>query len=185
MPGGDPKAVRLLVLDVDGCLTDGSIMYDADGRETKRFSVRDGLGIAAWRRLGLPVAIITGRESAMVTRRAGELGITRVYQGVRDKAAALAEVLSDLAIEPEQAAAFGDDWNDLPMLAAVGFAACPADAADEVKQIADYVCGKPGGHGAVREVIDHLLRASGRLEAALASYRLPAAGGTSPAGSGQ
>ncbi|MGP1271886.1 MAG: KdsC family phosphatase [Phycisphaerales bacterium] len=166
----DPAAVRLIVLDVDGCLTDGSIFLDDDGREIKRFNIKDGLGLAAWQQLGGHAAIITGRTSGSLAARARELGITRVYQGVRDKGAALAQLLDDLGLSPEQTAAVGDDWNDLPMLSRVGFPACPADASDAVKQRAAFIASRPGGHGAVRELIEHLLSAQGRMDQALALY---------------
>ena len=167
--------IRLLVLDVDGCLTDGSIMLDSEGRETKRFNIKDGLGLAAWQKLGYHAAIITGRSSGSLEARARELGITRLYQGVRDKAAALTELLDDLGLDPSQAAAMGDDWNDLPMLTRVGLSACPADASHAVRDRVAFVSTKPGGTGAVRELIEHILIGQGRLDEAIGQYFRPEA----------
>lgn len=170
MPKADPARVRLLVLDVDGCLTDGSIYLDAEGRETKRFNIKDGLGIAVWLKLGFNVAVITGRSSESLIVRCKELGITHLHQGVKDKGAKLAEVLASVGCAAEEAAAFGDDWNDLPVLKRVGVAMCPADASDGVRAIADFVSTLPGGHGAAREGIEMLLEAKGLMGEALALY---------------
>lgn len=170
MPKADPAQIRLLILDVDGCLTDGSISLDHEGRETKTFNIKDGLGIAAWLKLGLGIAVITGRTSEALRHRCRELGITDLHQGVKDKGAKLAEVLSAVGCTPDETAAFGDDWNDLPVLRRVGVAMCPADASDEVRLIADFVSAHPGGHGAVREGIEMILQAKGLMQEALALY---------------
>lgn len=163
--------IRLLVLDVDGCLTDGRIAVDAGGWESKAFHVKDGLGLRVWQDLGRHAAIVTGRRSGSVTARAQELGIGRVYQGVKAKDVALAEILEDLRLPASAAAAMGDDWNDLPMLTRVGLAACPSDAAEQVRALCGFVSSRPGGGGAVRELVDHLLAAQGLLEQAVARYR--------------
>ena len=170
MPKADPANVRLLILDVDGCLTDGSVHLDGEGRETKRYNIKDGLGISVWLRLGLPVVVITGRTSDSLIARCKELGITELHQGVKDKGAKLTEVLSAVGCEAEEAAAFGDDWNDLPILKRVGVAMCPADASDEIRAMADFVSARPGGHGAVREGIEMILAAKGLMARALALY---------------
>jgi len=170
MPKADPAQIRLLILDVDGCLTDGSVFLDGEGRETKRFNIKDGLGISVWQKLGLPVAVITGRTSESLVARCRELGITELHQGVKDKGTKLAEVLGIVGCEAHEAAAFGDDWNDLPVLKRVGVAMCPADASDEVRAIADFVSAKPGGHGAVREGIEMILASKGLMERAVALY---------------
>ncbi len=170
MPKADPAQIRLLILDVDGCLTDGSIFLDGEGRETKRFNIKDGLGISVWQKLGLPVAVITGRTSESLIARCRELGITELHQGVKDKGGKLAEVLRAVGCEAHEAAAFGDDWNDLPILNRVGVAMCPSDASDEVRAIADFVSAHAGGHGAVREGIEMILAAKGLMERALALY---------------
>ncbi len=172
MPNADPANIRLLILDVDGCLTDGSVFLDGQGRETKRFNIKDGLGIAVWQKLGLPVVVITGRTSDSLIARCKELGITGLHQGVKDKGAKLAEVLAAVGCSADEAGAFGDDWNDLPILKRVGVALCPADASDEVRAIADFVSTRPGGHGAVREGIEMILAAKGLRERALSFYDL-------------
>ncbi len=163
----DPSAIRLLVLDCDGVLTDGSINIDDDGVETKSFNVRDGFGIALWRRMGYEVAIITGRSSRALQFRAAELGIRHLHQGVADKPAVLHDLLRRLGLAPEQAAYVGDDWPDLPAMAAVGYAVAPADAEPAVLRCAHFVTSRPGGRGCVRETVEHLLAAQNRLEEAL------------------
>ena len=167
----DPSQIKLLILDVDGCLTDGSISIDHRGDETKRFNIKDGLGIVVWHRLGLHTAIITGRTSHALETRCQELGIDRLHQGISDKWAVLQRILNELNIPASQAAAIGDDWNDLPILTRVGVPMCPADAADEVRAACCYVCDRPGGRGAVREAINWLIDAKGLTEQALSFYR--------------
>jgi len=169
----DAGPVRLLVLDVDGVMTDGGIIIDDDGRETKVFHVRDGFGIRLWQRLGGEAAIITGRCSRVVTHRAAELHITHVMQDVRDKGAALRTLLDRTGLQPEQAAAIGDDLNDLPLLAAVGYPMSVADAALEVRKAARFVTSRPGGRGAVREAIEHLLVAQRRWSEAVNLFARP------------
>ena len=153
------RRIRLLVLDVDGVLTDGRIYMSPDGEELKVFDVRDGAGIAAIRRAGIDVAIISGRSSTAVDRRAAELGIERVLQGVRDKGAAFAAVLDDMGATAEQTACVGDDVVDLPMMQRSGLAIAVADAHVDLRKAADFVTSLPGGRGAVREVCDLLLTA--------------------------
>jgi 3-deoxy-D-manno-octulosonate 8-phosphate phosphatase (KDO 8-P phosphatase) len=159
------------VLDVDGCLTDGTVALDHDGNETKRFNIKDGLGIRVWQDLGFGVAIVTGRTSGSLAARAKELGIETVIQGAKRKADALERVLADAGVDAFQVAAIGDDWNDLPVLERVGYPACPADAARLVHGIVAYRCEAAGGRGAVRELIEHLLAAKGLLEQAADRYR--------------
>lgn len=151
--------VRLLVLDVDGVLTDGGLAYAKDGEETKRFHVRDGFAMVAARRVGLEVAVISGRASDAVTRRMAELGLTEVHQGVGDKAAALGDLLARLGLGAREVAVMGDDLPDLPMMRMGGLALAPADAAPEVRRGADWRARCRGGAGAVREAIEWLLRA--------------------------
>lgn len=171
----DPASVRLLVLDVDGVMTDGRITLDGEHPEPKTFHVRDGLAIRQWISRGGRVAIVTGRSSPAVRARAGELGIDPVIQGAGDKAVALARVLAATGIDAANAAAMGDDLPDLPMLRGVGLPLAPADAVEEVRAVAAYVTGAPGGHGAVREAIEHLMRASGAWDSVVASFdRAPA-----------
>ncbi|HEX7549580.1 MAG TPA: HAD-IIIA family hydrolase [Candidatus Methylomirabilis sp.] len=162
--------VTLLLLDVDGVLTDGRIIYDADGREIKAFHVRDGHGIKMLQRAGVEVGIITGRRSPVVEIRARELGITLVRQGAPDKVATWREILNEKGLAPEETAYVGDDIVDIPVMRSVGFAATVRDAEAEVIEVADYVAGRRGGRGAVREIIDFLLHARGAWETATAAY---------------
>lgn len=154
------RRVRLLVLDVDGVLTDGRLYVAASGEEFKVFHVRDGAGIVALQRAGIAVAIISGRDSAAVSHRADELGIRHVRQGVADKAAALRSLLGELGVAAEQTACVGDDTPDLPMLAAAGLAIAVADAHPAVRAAAHWVTRVNGGCGAVRETCDLLLSAA-------------------------
>lgn len=159
--------IKLLVLDVDGTLTDGGIYYDATGNELKKFSVKDGAGLVALRRAGVQVMICTGRECEAVRRRAADLHLEYVYQNVGNKAAFLCDFFREHGLSREEVAYCGDDWNDLAAMALCGFVACPADAADAVKARADYVCPQKGGEGAVRGAAEEILRREGRLESAV------------------
>jgi 3-deoxy-D-manno-octulosonate 8-phosphate phosphatase (KDO 8-P phosphatase) len=159
------ERVRLLVLDVDGVLTDGTLIYSADGEDRKRFSARDGLAIRLLLKAGIEIAVITGRSSEVVNTRCGELGVRPelVVLGSRDKNADLERIERLLDIEDRtEVAAMGDDLPDLPLLARAGFAACPADAAPEVIAACDLVCGAVGGRGAVRELGELLLKAQSK-----------------------
>ncbi len=158
----DPAAVELLCLDVDGVLTDGSINLDDNGVETKRFHVRDGTGIRVWCRLGHRVALITGRSGNALRHRAGELEIDHVIQGSRDKAADLDKVLARMGLDAQQTAILADDLPDLPIMRRAGYPMAVADAVPEVLEAAVFVTTRPGGHGAVREAIEHLLKAKNR-----------------------
>jgi 3-deoxy-D-manno-octulosonate 8-phosphate phosphatase (KDO 8-P phosphatase) len=151
--------VRLLVLDVDGVLTDGRIYLPAVGDEIKVFDVRDGAGLGAVRRAGIEIAIISGRSAAAVDRRAQELGIRHVAQGVRDKGAELTRLLGLLGEEASACACIGDDVADLPMLERAGLSIAVADAHADVLRMVDWVTSRPGGRGAVREACDLLLSA--------------------------
>ncbi|MBX9623046.1 MAG: HAD hydrolase family protein [Gemmataceae bacterium] len=156
--------VELLLLDVDGVLTDGSILYADDGAELKRFHVRDGSGLKLWRLAGKRAAIVSGRKSVAVERRAAELGIAPVLQGRDDKLAAFAEVLAATGLTAGQVCAVGDDLPDLPVLLRAGVAVAVADASPEVREAADYVTMVPGGRGAVRDAIEWLLKLRGEWE---------------------
>lgn len=166
--------IELLILDVDGVLTDGRIVVNDQGVETKHFHVRDGLGLNLWRRAGRRSAIISGRSAEVVARRAAELKIDRLYQGIDDKGAAIGELLEDLDLEPSRACFVGDDLNDLPALRAVGLAACPADAVVEVRRAAHLTTRAAGGRGAVREVVETIMKAQGLWRAACERYGPPA-----------
>lgn len=168
--------VRLFLVDVDGVLTDGGIHYDGNGVEAKRFHVRDGHGIKMMRRAGIEVGIITGRTSEAVRIRAEELGVTRVRQGVFDKVAAWREILGETGLLPEESAYVGDDIVDIPLMRQVGFAAAVADAEEYVLSEADYVASRKGGHGAVREIIEFVLKSSGAWEKVSAKYFRPGEG---------
>jgi len=156
--------VRLLVLDVDGVMTDGRIIMDHEGREIKAFDVRDGHGIKLLRQAGIEVAILTGRNSPVVQKRADDLGIPRVCQGVHDKVAAYEEIVGEKGIKDEEACFVGDDLVDITLLKRVGLPICVADGVQEAKAAALYVTQCPGGRGAVREVCELLLQAQGRWE---------------------
>lgn len=162
--------IRLLVLDVDGVMTDGRIVYDDQGREIKAFDVQDGHGLKLLQRAGIRVGIITGRQSAVVDRRAAELGITLVYQGAKDKRVPFREILAKTGLTAEQVAYAGDDLPDLPILRQVGFAATVPNAVAEIAPHVHYVTRASGGRGAVREICDLLLKESGRWEQVTAPY---------------
>jgi 3-deoxy-D-manno-octulosonate 8-phosphate phosphatase (KDO 8-P phosphatase) len=162
--------IRLLLLDVDGVMTDGRIIFDDHGGETKAFDVKDGHGLKLLQRAGMRIGIITGRQSPVVERRAAELGIELVYQGAKDKLVPFRDILQRTGLDPEAVAYVGDDIVDLPILRRVGFAATVADAHEEVKPHVHYVSQRPGGHGAVREICDLLLKETGRWESVTARY---------------
>jgi 3-deoxy-D-manno-octulosonate 8-phosphate phosphatase (KDO 8-P phosphatase) len=177
--GGDELAERcaaisLLLVDVDGVLTDGVIAIDDRGVETKHFHVRDGTALALWRKLGRPTAILSGRKAEAVVHRAKELGIASVIQGVGDKGEPFRGLLRDLGIEARQVCYVGDDLADLPVLLAAGLAACPSDAAPEVREAVHLVLGTPGGRGAVREVVEVILKHQGLWDDLVARQRIPA-----------
>jgi 3-deoxy-D-manno-octulosonate 8-phosphate phosphatase (KDO 8-P phosphatase) len=164
--------IELLALDVDGVLTDGSITYGSDGSELKTFHVRDGSGLKLWEQAGHRAAIITGRSSPIVARRAAELGIANVVQGANDKLAAFRTVLAECRLGPEQVCYIGDDLPDLPVLRSSGLAVAVADACLEARGAAHLVTQAAGGHGAVREVIEWLLRCQGRWQELVARYQV-------------
>lgn len=154
--------VRLLVCDVDGVLTDGGLWLDRAGRDAKVFSVRDGLGLSLARQAGLATAFLTARRSPVVTLRARECGVTVVMQGRLDKGGALLEICRRVSVPPAATAYVGDDLVDLAAMRLAGVAVAVADAAPEVKRAADFVTAAAGGHGAVREVVERLLKAQSR-----------------------
>jgi len=156
--------IKLLVLDVDGCLTDGSLFYSAEWIESKAFNVKDGLGIATWIKMGNHVAIITGRESKIVQKRAEELGIEYLYQGIKEKEHVLKEIVAKLEISFDEVAAIGDDLNDFNMLRLAGRSFTPNNGVREIKEIVDSVLKKDGGDGAVREMIDILVDENSQRE---------------------
>lgn len=164
------KRVKLLVLDVDGVLTDGKLYYGGEGQEFKSFHTKDGLGINLARYAGIKTAIISGRHSPAVEKRAKELNIDAVYLGVHDKVDVLQEILVKFEMTLEEVCYIGDDVNDLPIMQKVGFPAAPQNAVSYVKQTAKFVAKANGGEGAVREVIDHILARSYDYESLLEDY---------------
>ncbi len=157
----DFARLKLLVMDVDGVLTDGRIYLDEDGREIKAFDTKDGAGVKYWQRVGHTAAIITGRGSPTVQRRAEELGIEIVHLNAKIKLPAFQSVLAQTGATAEETVVIGDDLTDLPLLRACGFAAAPADAVADVREAAEYVAAAGGGRGCVREVVEHVLKAAG------------------------
>lgn len=164
------KNIKLLLLDVDGVLTDGRIIFDSNRVESKFFNVKDGHGIKMVQRAGIEVGIISGRESLVVANRAQELGITCVYQKALDKVTPYQQILGEKGLEDSQVAFMGDDIIDIPVMRRAGFAAAPADALDYVLPYAHFVARNRGGWGAVREVCDLLLREQGVWDAVTARY---------------
>jgi 3-deoxy-D-manno-octulosonate 8-phosphate phosphatase (KDO 8-P phosphatase) len=162
---------ELIILDVDGCLTDGKIIYTEKGDEVKAFNVKDGLAIKTWLRMGKEVGIITGRRSDIVRRRAEELGIKHLYQGVKDKGAKIRELAAELGIALEHVAAIGDDLNDYHMLRMVGTSFAPNDASGYITKIADRVLERKGGDAVVREMIETIVRTQDEEEAFLAFWQ--------------
>jgi 3-deoxy-D-manno-octulosonate 8-phosphate phosphatase (KDO 8-P phosphatase) len=149
--------IKLIVLDVDGCLSDGKIIYSADGTESKHFNVKDGLGVSSWIKMGNQAAIITGRNSEIVKHRAKELGIEHLYQGVNDKERVLNELINSLGLKRYEVAAIGDDLNDYQMLKNAGRSFTPKNGVKEIQELVDTVLSFDGGDGAVREMVDILV----------------------------
>jgi 3-deoxy-D-manno-octulosonate 8-phosphate phosphatase (KDO 8-P phosphatase) len=164
------RRVELILSDVDGVLTDGGIWYDNQGVELKQFHIRDGLGIKLWQRAGFRFGLLTARTSHIVKLRAGELGIEIVRQGFENKLPVAIEILKDLRLSPEQACYIGDDLTDLPVLRHVGLGVCVSDAPAEVCSASAYITRAPGGRGAVRELVELILKAKSRWEDVIQKY---------------
>lgn len=164
------RALELLLFDVDGVLTDGTVVLLPEGGEAKAFHIKDGLGIVLAHAAGLATGLLSGRDSKVVARRAAELGMSVVRQGVKDKAAALRELLTERGLEAEQVGYVGDDLNDLPVIAAVGLSAAPKDAAFEVRTEAFMVLEAEGGRGCAREFVEAVLRARGDWDRVVAGF---------------
>ena len=164
------KKIKLLILDVDGVMTDGGIIMDCEGRELKKFNVRDGHGIKILQRYGIKVAILTGRQSKVVEYRAKDLEIKDVYQGAFNKKEVFEKILKKHKLKARETAFMGDDIVDIPVLKRVGFSAAVADAMDVVKKPVDYITKKRGGKGAVREVCEMILKAQGKWQEVAAKY---------------
>jgi 3-deoxy-D-manno-octulosonate 8-phosphate phosphatase (KDO 8-P phosphatase) len=162
--------IKLLALDVDGVLTDGALVVNGDGSESKNFNSVDGHGIRLWRRAGLEIALLSGRISAPTRHRAEQLEIEYVLEDCHYKLPAFEKLLEQLGLGPENAAYIGDDLPDLPVIRYVAFGVAVANSVDEVKQYADYVTARPGGNGAVREVIEYILKNTGKWQELMKRY---------------
>ena len=160
----EAKAIRLILSDVDGVLTDGMITIDNAGVESKSFYVRDGHGIKLWRKAGFEFGLLTSRNSQVVKMRAQELGIPWVRQGFADKLPIAREMMAEIGVQPEEVCYIGDDLPDIPVMSKVGLSVTVSDGAPEVKRIAKWIMESPGGRGAVRELIERLLQAKGRWD---------------------
>lgn len=164
------EQIRMLVLDVDGVLTDGGISLDHNGEESKRFHVRDGMGIRLLLQAGFVVGLITARSSPAVAKRAKELSLSFVHQGVKNKWACLQNELEKAQLNPVQCAYMGDDWVDLGVLLRVGLATAPADAEKEVQKRVHWVANRNGGFGAVRELSENLLHSQNQWEKSISAF---------------
>lgn len=168
----DLHTIKLFMMDVDGVLTDGGIIIHSDGTESKRFHVLDGHRVTLWHRAGLESAILSGRDTPSTTIRAEQIGVKYVLQGCKQKLPAFEQFLKDTGYMAEQIAYIGDDLLDLPLLRRVGFAAVVAGGVEEIKPYAHYVTKHNGGDGAVAEVIEHILRQTGRWNELIAGYMI-------------
>ncbi|MGE5491606.1 MAG: KdsC family phosphatase [Actinomycetota bacterium] len=170
----DPRSraagIKLMVFDIDGVMTDGGLHYTDDGKELKTFNVQDGLGLKLMQRAGIELAIVTGRTSNVVACRAADLGIEHVFQGIANKRVAVAGLMEKLGLQWADVAFMGDDFIDLPAMGQCGFAVAPANAHPLVKVRAHLVTQASGGHGAVREAVEFVLTAQGKLESLFAAY---------------
>ena len=163
--------IKLVLLDVDGTLTDGGIYRGNNGEELKRFNVKDGYAIVNTQKLGIEFGIITGRKSELVEIRSNELKIKYLYQGISEKTVILEEIMQKTGLKKEEIAYMGDDLNDILIMKQSGLTGAPKDAADEVIQIVDFVSGKNGGSGAVREFVEYILKKDGKWETFLKNVK--------------
>ena len=164
------KDIKILVLDVDGTLTNGKIYIDDKDNSFKAFNVKDGFALVNWLKLGGEVAILTGKKSNIVEKRAKELGIKYIIQGSKNKKQDLKNLLKELNITFENVAYMGDDLNDLGVMKSVGFSACPKDSVQEVLEITNFISSKNGGDGAVREFLEHIMKKNGMWKKILEKY---------------
>lgn len=156
--------IKAVVMDVDGVLTDGSLTYDEDGKEYKTFNAKDGQGIVMLNKTGFVTAIITARQNGTVRHRFNNLGMTKLFEGCKNKIAALRELMAEYNLDESEIAYMGDDLPDICVLKSVGLPCCPADAVDEVKKHACFISSKNGGRGAMRELCDLILKACGKYD---------------------
>jgi 3-deoxy-D-manno-octulosonate 8-phosphate phosphatase (KDO 8-P phosphatase) len=166
--------VKLILLDVDGVLTDGAVVIFGDGSESKRFHIRDGIALVWAQRVGITVGLLSARNSPTTKQRAAQLGITLVHQGVPSKINTYDQIVGDMVLSDEDVAYMGDDIVDLAVLARAGLSAAPADAVAEVRARVDFVSAFPGGDGAVRELVEMILRAQGQWDPLVAAYEAEA-----------
>jgi len=166
------RSIKLLLLDVDGVLTDGSLLYSNSGEESKPFNTQDGFGIRLLQEAGIDVGVITARKSKLVERRATELKMRYIYQGCGDKNIAFMEIIKNSGLKPFEIAYMGDDWLDLILLQQVGLAVTPSNGVVEVKEIAHFVTDIPGGHGAVRDCCNLILESQNLLTDLLQKYKM-------------
>jgi len=168
--------IKMLVVDVDGVLTNGNILVDGQGRESKSFSIVDGSGIKIWKRAGLKIAFLSGRYSPATSQQVKELSIDFCINGTKDKLKEFNKLTKKSRIPAKYIAYAGDDLPDLPVILNAGFSAASANASDEIKKYADYVTKKKGGQGAVREIIEYILKKTGRWDAVLKKYMAASSG---------
>jgi 3-deoxy-D-manno-octulosonate 8-phosphate phosphatase (KDO 8-P phosphatase) len=166
--------VKLILLDVDGVLTDGAVVIFGDGSETKRFHIRDGIALVWAQRAGITVGLLSARQSPTTAQRAAQLGITLIHQGVASKINTYDQIVGDMVLSDEEVAYMGDDIVDLAVLARAGLSAAPSDAVNEVRSRVDFVSARPGGEGAVRELVEMILRAKGHWDPLVAAYEAEA-----------
>ena len=156
--------LKLIVIDVDGTMTDAGVYYDERGNELKKFCTKDAAGFFAAHSVGIKIMVLTGRECAATTRRMTEMKVEYLYQNVKNKAEFLQTFMSQHKLKKEEVGYIGDDLNDLPPMMLVGYIGCPADSCPEIKKIANYISGVKGGNGAVRDVIEHILHELGQWD---------------------
>ena len=166
--------VKLILLDVDGVLTDGAVVIYGDGSESKRFHIRDGIALVWAQRAGITVGLLSARHSATTTQRAAQLGITLIHQGVTSKIGTYDQIVGDMVLSDDEVAYMGDDIVDLAVLARVGLSAAPANAVAEVRSRVNFVSEYPGGDGAVRELVELILRAKSQWDPLVAAYEAEA-----------
>lgn len=159
--------LKYLVIDVDGTMTDGGIYYDENGNEIKKFCTKDAAGFFAAHQVGIKIIVLTGRECMATTRRMNELNVQYIFQNIKDKVSYLKNFISDNNIEKDQIGYIGDDLNDLKPMQMCGYIGCPSDSCIEIRNIADYVSPVKGGNGAVRDIIEHILRENDEWENAI------------------
>lgn len=161
------ESIKYFVIDVDGTMTDAGIYYDNNGNELKKFCTKDAAGFFAAHQVGIQIMVLTGRECPAVTRRMEEMGVEYICQNVKDKKSFLDNFMKEKGISREEVGYIGDDLNDYPSMQLAGFVGCPADACEEIKEIADYVSGIKGGYGAVRDIISYVLKQRGQWRQAV------------------